>query len=177
MRVFLIPGTLAAMLTMACLGSARAQDQTPAAPQEQPAEVAAPAATVAAATPAPAATVKRPPKISKKLEAEFARGAKAYDQKNYQEALSIWLPLTKEGNPRVLYNVGLMYANGLGIPKDDYVEAYRWFEISANRADDPREKKKAERMRDMVGLELTPEQQIEAKARIKAWRPKGHLWR
>ena len=176
MRAFLIPGTLAAVLTMACLGSARAQEQTPAAPQEKPAELAAPAAAPATlAAPAPAA--KRPAKISKKLEAEFARGAKAYDQKNYEEALSIWLPLTKEGNPRVLYNVGLMYANGLGIPKDDYVEAYRWFEISANRADDPREKKKAERMRDMVGLELTPEQQIEAKARIKAWRPKWHLWR
>ena len=176
MRAFLIPGTLAAVLTMACLGSARAQEQTPDAPQEKPAELAAPAAAPATlAAPAPAA--KRPAKISKKLEAEFARGAKAYDQKNYEEALSIWLPLTKEGNPRVLYNVGLMYANGLGIPKDDYVEAYRWFEISANRADDPREKKKAERMRDMVGLELTPDQLDEAKARIRAWRPKWHLWR
>lgn len=174
MRAFLIPGALAAVLTMACLGSARAQEQTPDAPQEKPIELAAPAAP---ATPAPAAAVKRPAKISKKLEAEFARGAKAYDQKNYEEALSIWLPLTKEGNPRVLYNVGLMYANGLGIPKDDYVEAYRWFEISANRADDPREKKKAERMRDMVGLELTPDQLVEAKARIKAWHPKWHLWR
>ncbi len=174
MRAFLIPGTLAAVLTMACLGSARAQEQTPDAPQEKPIELEAPAAPV---TPAPAAAVKRPAKISKKLEAEFARGAKAYDQKNYEEALSIWLPLTKEGNPRVLYNVGLMYANGLGIPKDDYVEAYRWFEISANRADDPREKKKAERMRDMVGLELTPDQLVEAKARIKAWHPKWHLWR
>ncbi len=174
MRAFLIPGTLAAVLTMACLGSARAQEQTPDAPQEKPIELAAPAAP---ATPAPAAAVKRPAKISKKLEAEFARGAKAYDQKNYEEALSIWLPLTKEGNPRVLYNVGLMYANGLGIPKDDYVEAYRWFEISASRAEDPREKKKAERMRDMVGLELTPDQLVEAKARIKAWHPKWHLWR
>ena len=176
MRAFLIPGTLAAVLTMACLGSARAQEQTPAAPPEKPVELAAPAAapaTLAASAPA----AKRPAKISKKLEAEFARGAKAYDQKNYEEALSIWLPLTKEGNPRVLYNVGLMYANGLGIPKDDYVEAYRWFEISANRADDPREKKKAERMRDMVGLELTPDQLVEAKARIKAWHPKWHLWR
>ena len=73
--------------------------------------------------------------------------------------------------------MGLMYANGLGVPKDDYVEAYRWFEISANRAEDPREKKKAERMRDMVGLELTPDQRVEAKARIKAWHPKRHLWR
>ena len=174
MRAFLIPGTFAAVLTMACLGSARAQEQTPDAPQEKPIELAAPAAP---ATPAPAAAVKRPAKISKKLEAEFARGAKAYDQKNYEEALSIWLPLTKEGNPRVLYNVGLMYANGLGIPKDDYVEAYRWFEISASRAEDSREKKKAERMRDMVGLELTPDQLVEAKARIKAWHPKWHLWR
>ncbi|MEY4248930.1 MAG: vHiSLR1, Sel1-like repeat protein [Pseudomonadota bacterium] len=177
MRAFLIPMTLAAVLTMACLGSARAQEQAPAAPQDKPSEAAAPAASATPAAPPPAAPVKRPPKISKKLEAEFARGAKAYDQKNYEEALSIWLPLTKEGNPRVLYNVGLMYANGLGIPKDDYVEAYRWFEISAARAEDPREKKKAERMRDMVGLELTPDQLVEAKARIKAWHPKWHLWR
>lgn len=177
MRAFLIPGTLAAALAMACLGSARAQEQTPAAQPQQPAEAPAPAASSAPATPAPAAQLKRPAKISKKLEAEFARGAKAYDQKNYEEALSIWLPLTKEGNPRVLYNVGLMYANGLGIPKDDYVEAYRWFDISASRAEDPREKNKAERMRDMVGLELTPDQLAEAKARIKAWRPKWHLWR
>jgi len=177
MRAFVIPGTLAAALTMACLGSARAQDQAPAAPQEKPAEVAVPAASLAPAAPAPVAPVKRPPKISKKLEAEFARGAKAYDQKNFQEALSIWLPLTKEANPRVLYNVGLMYANGLGIPKDDYVEAYKWFEISASRADDPREKKKAERMRDMVGLELTPDQLAEARARVKAWHPRWSLWR
>lgn len=177
MRAFVIPGTLAAVLTMACLGSARAQEQTPAAPQEKPAEAAAPAASSTPAAAPPAAPIKRPPKISKKLEAEFARGAKAYDQKNFQEALSIWLPLTKAGNPRVLYNVGLMYANGLGIPKDDYVEAYKWFHISASRTDDPREKKKAERMRDMVGLELTPEQLMEAKARIKAWRPRWTLWR
>jgi len=177
MRAFLIPGTLAAVLAMACLGSARAQEQTPAVPQEKPAEAAAPAAFLAPAAPPPAAPVKRTPKISKKLEAEFARGAKAYDQKNFQEALSIWLPLTKEANPRVLYNVGLMYANGLGVLKDDYVEAYKWFEISASRADDPREKKKAERMRDMVGLELTPDQLAEAKARVKAWHPKWSLWR
>jgi TPR repeat protein len=175
MRAFVIPGTLAAVLTIACLGSARAQEQTSAAPQEKPAEVTAPVAPPTLEAPAPAA--KRPAKISKKLEAEFARGAKAYDQKNYEEALSIWLPLTAEGNARVLYNVGLMYANGLGTPKDDYVEAYRWFEISANRAEDPREKKKAERMRDMVGLELTPEQLAEAKARVKAWHPKWSLWR
>jgi len=60
----------------------------------------------------------------------------------------------------VLYNVGLMYANGLGVPKDDYVEAYRWFQISASSTDDPQEIKKAERMRDMVGLELTPKQLV-----------------
>ncbi len=177
MRAFVIPGTLAAVLTMACLGSARAQEQTPAAPQEKPSEATAAAVSATPAAPPPTVPVKRSPKISKKLEAEFARGAKAYDQKNFQEALSIWLPLTKEANPRVLYNVGLMYANGLGIPKDDYVEAYKWFEISASRADDPREKKKAERMRDMVGLELTPDQLAEAKARVKAWHPKWGLWR
>lgn len=177
MRAYLIPGTLVAVLAMACLGSARAQDQTPAGLQEKPVDVAAPAASLAPAATPPAAAVKRPPKISKKLEAEFASGAKAYDQKNFQEALSIWLSLTKEANPRVLYNVGLMYANGLGIPKDDYVEAYKWFEISASRADDPREKKKAERMRDMVGLELTPDQLMEARSRVKAWHPKWSLWR
>jgi len=177
MRAFIIPGTLAAVLTMVCFGSARAQEQTAPVPLEKPAEVAVPAASAAVAAPVPAPAFKRSPRISKKLEAEFARGAKAYDQKNFEEALSIWLPLTKEGNARVLYNVGLMYANGLGVPKDDYVEAYRWFQISASSTDDPREIKKAERMRDMVGLELTPEQLVEAKARIKAWRPRWTLWR
>ena len=173
MRAFVIPVTLAAAIAFACLGSVRAQEQAPAAPQDKPATVVtAPAAVV----PPPTESAKRQPKISKKLEAEFARGAKAYDEKNFEEALSIWLPLTKGGNPRVLYNVGLMYANGLGIPKDDYVEAYKWFDISAARAEDPREKKKAERMRDMVGLELTPAQLTEAKARIKAWRPRLSLW-
>jgi len=177
MRAFVVPGTLAAALTMACLGSARAQDQTPAVPEGRPADAVAPAASATPVAPPPTAPAKRPPKISKKVEAEFARGAKAYDQKNYEQALSIWLPLTKDGNPRVIYNVGLMYANGLGIPKDDYIEAYKWFEISASRADDPREKKKAERMRDMVGLELTPDQLSEAKARVKAWHPRWSLWR
>jgi uncharacterized protein len=54
----------------------------------------------------------------------FEDGASAFERGDYDTALQIWRPLA-EHDPRAAINLGVMYAEGLGVQKDA-VEALRW---------------------------------------------------
>lgn len=52
--------------------------------------------------------------------------ASAYLLGDYVTAVRIWRPMAEGGDADAQYSLGLMYANGLGVSKDDHEAAY-WF--------------------------------------------------
>jgi len=63
--------------------------------------------------------------------ADFKAGEKAYQRNDYATALREWQPLAKQGQAAAQYHLGLIYANGQGVPKDD-AQARQWYEKAAN---------------------------------------------
>src|SRR5208337_2841275 len=60
--------------------------------------------------------------------------AQAADQKgDYATELQILRPLADQGNALAQLGLGVMYANGHGVPQD-YVRAHMWFNIAAAAA-------------------------------------------
>jgi len=64
--------------------------------------------------------------------ADFKAGEKAYQRGDYATALREWQPLAKQGHAVAQYNLGLLYFNGQGVPKDD-AQARQWFDKAANQ--------------------------------------------
>lgn len=62
--------------------------------------------------------------------AEFAIGQDAYDSGDYQTALAEWQPLAEAGDANAQFGMGLLYANGFGVPLDDN-EALKWYLLAA----------------------------------------------
>jgi TPR repeat protein len=62
--------------------------------------------------------------------ADFKAGEKAYHRGDYATALREWHPLAKQGQAAAQYHLGLLYANGQGVPKDD-AQARQWYEKAA----------------------------------------------
>jgi TPR repeat protein len=50
----------------------------------------------------------------------------------YEEAIAIWLPLANNGDAAAQFNMGVMYANGLGVDRDMAV-AMDWWEHAARQ--------------------------------------------
>lgn len=59
-------------------------------------------------------------------------GMEAYLRGDFPTALRTWRPLAKSGNVKAQFNVGLMYENGMGVPKDD-AEAVKWYRRAAEQ--------------------------------------------
>ena len=64
--------------------------------------------------------------------ADFKAGEKAYQRNDYLTALREWQPLANQGQAAAQYQLGLLYANGQGEPKDD-AQARQWYEKAANQ--------------------------------------------
>jgi uncharacterized protein len=62
--------------------------------------------------------------------ADLKAGEDAHRRGDYAMALREWQPLADQGNTVAEYNVGLLYANGQGVPKDD-AQARQWYEKAA----------------------------------------------
>jgi uncharacterized protein len=62
--------------------------------------------------------------------ADFNAGENAYHRGDYATALREWQPLAKQGQAVAQYHLGLLYANGQGVPKDD-AQARLWYEKAA----------------------------------------------
>ena len=59
--------------------------------------------------------------------ADFKAGEHAYHRGDYGTTLREWQPLAKQGHAVAQYHLGLLYANGQGVPKDD-AQARQWYE-------------------------------------------------
>ena len=53
--------------------------------------------------------------------ADFQKGFTAHESGDYATALREWTPLAEQGHADAQYNLGLMYANGEGVPQDTRV--------------------------------------------------------
>jgi TPR repeat protein len=58
----------------------------------------------------------------------------AYEKGKYKTALRLAHPLADQGDPRAQALMGLLYANGRGVPRDDR-EAMKWFRSAAEQGD------------------------------------------
>jgi localization factor PodJL len=67
------------------------------------------------------------------------------------------------------YNLGVIYARGLGVGLD-LAEAFKWFSIAAAQGDND-----AATRRDDLAKAMTPEQLEKAQALLRAWHPKPAL--
>ena len=72
--------------------------------------------------------------ISAAWSADFLKGAVAYESGDYATALREWTPLAKQGDADAQHNLGLMYANGRGVPQD-YKTAVKWLRLAAEQGD------------------------------------------
>ena len=69
-----------------------------------------------------------------KRSADFQNGVAAYDSGDYATALREWTPLAEQGDADAQYNLGLMYANGEGVPQD-YSTAVKWWSLAAEQGE------------------------------------------
>jgi TPR repeat protein len=60
----------------------------------------------------------------------WQRGKAAYDRRDYMKAFREWLPLAQQGNAFAQHYLGVLYAEGLGVTKDEG-EAVRWYRLAA----------------------------------------------
>jgi uncharacterized protein len=67
---------------------------------------------------------------------DFQDGFDADKRKDYKEAVRLYRLAAEQGNAKAQYNLGVMYAEGLGIP-EDYKEAFRLFRLAAEQGDAP----------------------------------------
>jgi uncharacterized protein len=64
--------------------------------------------------------------------ADFEKGVSAYDVGDYATALREWTPLAEQGDAGAQHVLGLMYAEGLGVPQDDRT-AVKWYRLAAEQ--------------------------------------------
>ena len=92
------------------------------------------------------------------------QGVKAYDNKDYATALGIFQMWDTDKESQ--FHWGLMYKNGTGVGKD-VVEAYKWITLAYIQSYPG-----AEKVRDRMRKEMTPEQIALAEQRAMQFNPK-----
>jgi hypothetical protein len=94
--------------------------------------------------------------------AAFAAAAAAYNRGDYADALSRFRRLADQGYALGEYDLGAMYGNGLGMPQD-YVRAYKWFDLAATAASDAGARDRAAKDRDGLAAGMTAAQIAQAR--------------
>jgi TPR repeat protein len=61
-------------------------------------------------------------------------GVAAYKASDYEKAISLWRPLADAGDAAAQQHIGVMYAEGKGVPQND-AEAAKWFFRAAEQGD------------------------------------------
>ena len=66
------------------------------------------------------------------FSADFLKGWTAYNSGDYATALREYTSLAKQGGRAAQYNLGMMYQNGRGAPKDNKTAA-KWYRLSSEQ--------------------------------------------
>ena len=85
-------------------------------------------------------------------------------EKNMELAIQWWRKAAAQGQPSAQFNLAQALVEGKAVPKD-LVEAYKWYHLAAERGD-----RDAGRMRNMLGVELSPEEVAEALKRAREFK-------
>ncbi|MDP7167054.1 MAG: hypothetical protein QF701_04735 [Nitrospinota bacterium] len=97
-------------------------------------------------------------------EAQFGRGLKAYNNKDYAAALTAWRPLAENGMTDAQFKLGVLYANGQDVPKN-MILSDMWLILAGGKIDGNKNRKKVEQR-------MTPKQIAEAKRLAREWTEK-----
>jgi uncharacterized protein len=65
-----------------------------------------------------------------KVTAEFVKGFRAYQKRDYPEAVSFYRKAAEQNHGRSQFNLGFMYERGLGLDKN-YAKAIHWYRKAA----------------------------------------------
>ena len=65
---------------------------------------------------------------------DFAQGRAAFERGDYSAALREWRPLAEQGSSAAQYELGRMYAYGIGVERD-FKKARAWYEKAARQGD------------------------------------------
>jgi TPR repeat protein len=68
------------------------------------------------------------------MAGDFQKGLKAFNNEDYATALTEWMPMAEDGDLNAMFNIGLMYDEGLGVPVDK-ARALEWYLPSAQEGD------------------------------------------
>jgi TPR repeat protein len=60
------------------------------------------------------------------MAADFQKGLEAFNNEDYETALEEWMPLAAVGDLNAMYNVGLLYDEGLGV-EENKATALEWY--------------------------------------------------
>ena len=80
-------------------------------------------------------------------------GEAAYQRGDYAAAMSYWRPLAEQGDATAQSNLGVMYANGQGVPQD-YPQALIWTRKAADQGDAAAQNNLGVMYRDGQGVAL-----------------------
>ncbi len=61
--------------------------------------------------------------------ADFESGMRAFEENDFAAARSQWTTAAIEGDARAQYELGMMLANGVGVPRD-VISAYAWLMLA-----------------------------------------------
>ena len=98
-------------------------------------------------------------------------GIAAFQSEDYATALAKLTKAAEPGNADAQTLLASMYRKGLGVPQD-FVQAYKWFNIAASTETDKEERDRSVRNRDLVSGKMTPNQIAEAQRLAREWKPK-----
>ncbi len=98
---------------------------------------------------------------------DFEVGVEAWGRGDYDTALREFRPLAEQGHAQAQVNLGILYSQGQGVPKD-YVLAHMWLNLAEAKG-----VKATVKMRDLLEKNMTPAQLAEAQRLAGEWTPKG----
>jgi TPR repeat protein len=99
-------------------------------------------------------------------------GLDAYRNRDYVVAMRLWRSMADEGDATAQGYLGMMYANGRGVPQDD-VQALMWFSLAASSSSaDAKTLDHVVKSRDFMRAKMTPDQIAKAQRMVRDWVPK-----
>ncbi len=103
------------------------------------------------------------PWVSLPAETDFEVGVEAWGRGDYGTAVQEFLLLAEQGHAQAQVNLGIIYSQGRGVPKDA-VQAYRWYTLAASQGDDL-----AEKFKNFLAKSMTLDQLAEAQRLAREW--------
>ncbi len=100
-------------------------------------------------------------------ETDFEIGVDAWGRGKYETALKEFRLLAEQGHTEAQMNLGIMYSQGQGVPKDD-VQAYGWYTLAGGHGN-----ALAEEFKNHLEQSMTLDQLAEAQRRAREWRATG----